>query len=817
MISRYSRRPVSHNLEIRGISRSSLDHHPLPEEVDDDFLPQRLLHDLQEAVSTYNSPETTSAASRRSDCPTATTGDTTRSWSGIHSYTGTGISTERSSVFSWGYDCSSAGPPLSLPLFLPPSLHPSIPQEFDKAASRQVQQMFEEIDEELYEGQGGAHLRGLQDECHQWAFRFPHLRILGSQLVCPSDEGFQWYATSGEGTGTASSSAAGQKDSISSKPQDKDKPGPCTDLCVQGRKAVLSRPSADVDHPPGTPRGSRGHDRPRVIETEGLMEEYLAFDCRDLDDKWERGCMGAGRRRYGLPPVSPYRCRRQAVLDLLFDDVWRELFGWMEELVRRHWEGCVSDDEKNAVNFNQSQSDAQNPFLLLSTLPTLLPRLGQSRVPQLTGTPQPQTTKSRGSKHKPRRKSKKQKKSSTVCNSHLEAKCCRSTPSTASSRVPVEAAVTHHNLNELIVIHGIPLQQRNLGVMERAQYGDHKDPEERVMTHRPGSIVIPFSKPRPRRVLEQNSSSLSRPAQSARRRNPPPRTLLPLVPSLTQSSAAGSMDEVIRGTRLPTASDRLASPPMPLSRNTLLPPIGTGDAEPRHSGQHFRPTQRHRDSSSRAHSAVTDEAGSLLPRDRLHQLDVFSRPNTTHTYRSDTPYRRSFTVLDNIGQGRPGRASVGTDSLGIGVTGISLGISSSSFLDSFAHQPLGHSPIEDDEEPDTQAPPPGRATRQNTQLYWCLFQSQQAPTTGVASCPAVADLGCSCFDLALLHLLQPHSSAQQGASPASNPNGALKQHFIQKQIFRTMYCLVILFIDAFCFSRALFLYFGTLRLPGCQR
>uniref|UniRef100_A0A674E337 Family with sequence similarity 149 member B1 n=1 Tax=Salmo trutta TaxID=8032 RepID=A0A674E337_SALTR len=641
MISRYSRRPVSHNLEIRGISRSSLDHHPLPEEVDDDFLPQRLLHDLQEAVSTYNSPETTSAASRRSDCPTATTGDTTRSWSGIHSYTGTGISTERSSVFSWGYD------------------------EFDKAASRQVQQMFEEIDEELYEGQGGVHLQGLQDECHQWAFRFPHLRILGSQLVCPSDEGFQWYATSGEGTGTASSSAAGQKDSISSKPQDKDKPGPCTDLCVQGWKAVLSRPSEDVDHPPGTPRGSRGHDRPRVIEAEGLMEEYLAFDCRDLDDKWERGCMGAGRRRYGLPPVSPYRCRRQAVLDLLFDDVWRELFGWMEELVRRHWEGCVSDDEKNAVNFNQSQSDAQNPFLLLSTLPTLLPRLGQSRVPQLTGTPQPQ-----------------------------------------SSRVPVEAAVTHHNLNELIVIHGIPLQQRNLGVMERAQYGDHKDPEERVMTHRPGSIVIPFSKPRPRRVLEQSSSSLTRPAQSARRRNPPPRTLLPLVPSLTQSSAAGSMDEVIRGTRLPTASDHLASPPMPLSRNTLLPPIGTGDAEPRHSGQHFRPTQRHRDSSSRAHSAVTDEAGSLLPRDRLHQLDVFSRPNTTHTYRSDTPYRRSFTVLDNIGQGRPGRASVGTDSLGIGVTGISLGISSSSFLDSFAHHPLGHSPIEDNEEPDTQAPPP---------------------------------------------------------------------------------------------------------------
>ncbi|XP_051280766.1 protein FAM149B1 isoform X1 [Dicentrarchus labrax] len=655
MISRYNRRPVSHKLEIRGLSRSSLDHHPLPEEADDNQTPQRYLHDLQEAVSAHNSSET-SAASGHSDCPTVISVDSNQSWSGIHSSTGTGISTERSSVFSWGYD------------------------EFDKAASRQVQQMFEEIDKELYEGRGsgGGILQGLQNECQQWATRFPHLRILGTQLVCPSDEGFQWYATSGKGS-PASSPSAGKESSV--KPQEKDKDG--IELNVQGRRAALIKSSsAELDGPPGTSSGSSIHDKPRVIEVEGLMEEYLAFDSRDLEDEREQDCSESGRRHHCLPPVSPYRCRRQAVLDLLFDDVWRQLVGWMKELVQRHWECCTSNDEKLSGNLSPVQQDSQNPFMLLSMLPTMLPKLGQSRMPPLTSGLQFQNTKSRGSKHKSRRKSKKQKR-----------------PSTAG-RVPVGTAATQHNLNDLIVIHSIPLQQRNLGVLDRNQ-----EPEERAC-HRPGSSAVPSSKPRPRRTLEQSSSSLSRPAQSARRRNPPPRTLLPLVPSLSQSCAAGSMDEVIRGTRLPTASDHLTSPQLPLSRNTLLPPISTGDPESSHSGQQSKPAQRQKGPSSRAHSAIIDEAGSSVPRDRHHLLDVFSRPNTTHTYRSDTPYRRSFTVLDNIGQGRPGRASVGTDSLGIGVTGISLGISSSSFLDSFSHHPLGHSRIKDEEEPDPQVPVP---------------------------------------------------------------------------------------------------------------
>lgn len=632
MISRYNRRPVSHKLEIRGLSRSSLDHHPLPEEADDNQTPPRYLHDLREAVSTHTSSET-SAASGHSDCPTVISVDSNQSWSGIHSSTGTGISTERSSVFSWGYD------------------------EFDKAASRQVQQMFEEIDKELYEGRGSGEgiLPGLQDECQQWATRFPHLRIQGTQLLYPSDEGFQWYASSGKGS-SASSPSSSKESSV--KSQERDKGG--TELNVQGRKAALIKSSpAELDGPNATSSASSSHDKPKVIEVEGVMEEYLAFDSRDLEDEWEQDSSEPSRRYHCLPPVSPYHCRRQAVLDLLFDDVWRQVVGWTKDLVQRHWESCTSNDENLGGNLSPVLRDSQNPLMPLSTPPTTLPKLGQCRAPPPTAGPQIQP-----------------------------------------GRAPAGAAATQHNLNDLMVIHSIALQQRNLSVLDR-----HQEPEERA-SHRPASSVVPSSKPRPRRALEQSSSSLTRPPQSARRRNPPPRTLLPLVPSLSQSGAPGSMDEVIRGTRLPTANDRLTSPMLPLSRNTLLPPISSGDPEASHLGQQAKTGQRQKGPSSRAHSAINDEAGSSIPRDRHHLLDVFSRPNTTHTYRSDTPYRRSFTVLDNIGQGRTGRASVGIDSLGIGVTGISLGISSSSFLDSFPHHPLGHSPIKDEEEPEPQAPVP---------------------------------------------------------------------------------------------------------------
>ncbi|XP_053927272.1 primary cilium assembly protein FAM149B1 isoform X6 [Cuculus canorus] len=468
----------------QGLPKHALRHHPLPEP----------LAEVCPATATSGNHGRVSRESKirkeSTDPSVAPPGED--SWSAGQSYAG--ASTEDSSAFSWGYD------------------------EFDKAATQQVQQMFGQIDELLYEQTENVSVEGLWEECRQWTSNFPHLRE--------------------------------------------------EDLC--GRKIGLS----------------------------------------------------SGRRKLGFPPISPYACMKDSVLTFVFDDVWSEVLGCMEELICRHWEGSASDDEKNIIAVETIRADAGSP-LPFDPLPALLPRVPPTKMPPVTSNLCP----------KPRcgRKSKKRRKPPQASVSQGS--------STGSQ----------HNLSGLMVIHGIQLQQRNLPAMEKTIDLDDKQP---------CSSSILSTTVWPNHPLELSTSSLSR---STRWQNPLQCTLHPINTSHSRMSTPGSVDDVFRGTRLPRAHEQLTSAsPQLWGRHQLLPPIATTSVAKHASTAGSQRQTKSRGNSSRVHSVTAHEDTHQQLQEQLLLPDHFSRANTINRVSPDPQRRRSCTVIDYSSQSRISRGPVGS-------------------------------------------------------------------------------------------------------------------------------------------------------------
>ncbi|XP_072920639.1 protein FAM149A isoform X2 [Hemitrygon akajei] len=602
--------PVESNNEKKGLLKGT---NYLPGKAIDS-LPTNFTKHVQGAIHSYNSGD--SIVSESSIGQTTPT-DLNNSWSGIQSDT----TSECSSVYSWRDD------------------------EFDKANTQTVHQLFWEIDEMLFEGKVSCRTESIQTECREWVERSPQLRILGTQLLQQDDEeGIQRFQSRGK-----SSMATRALPSFCESTSD------MKELSLLGVRLL---PTHSPFHSSNFTISSLDSEcsifsflEEEIYDTDGSIEEYFAFDskeCISEDESLKQKKVQVAQRRNkrGIPPISPHACLQDAVSAEIFNDIWRDVIDVLEELIRKNWENNLSGEAKQTASMQ-------------SAIMSKMPHINDSRINLNYSVPP-----SRGS----------------------ETRFLALGSSSFHSQAHRMANTYRNDLNGVMTIQAKPLQQRHTGLPEKAQC----DQDEKQLST--GSSILSTTRNRMGRTTEHSVLSASRIIQASSRKTVTQRKLPSLSSELLKLKASNvNSDEILRGTKFTNASttckssqyveaiakvhsgarhqiyqhftlkrhtglDQLTSPSQ-ATRHNQLPPINSESAEMHLPLPGSVPQLRGRFLHSRVSSAVGEGTGRRPLRERLFALDTSSRPNTTHTFRSDTPFKRSFTPMDYGSQARLGRAS----------------------------------------------------------------------------------------------------------------------------------------------------------------
>ncbi|XP_071808109.1 protein FAM149B1-like isoform X1 [Asterias amurensis] len=629
-------RILSSILSIRGISSRS-DNYPTLERPDD-IIPMHYLNSVNEAINSYVTPSGSGMSSPSED-------EKPNFLMNSGGWT-SGNSTERSSLFSWADD------------------------EFDKQAGKTVRRMFQEIDDILFEGQKDATTSvQLENECKEWNSRFPHLRVLGKQQITPSDLGYEFIPRSSQ-----TPAAAGELMDLGENEYPNYSSQDPQGLTVFGTRLTPIDPVATMG-------SSRDEDvqqqladmEEEIFESDGVIEEYFAYDrLKSWEDEGHELKRYHAPRRKGFPPLTPNACVQNSIYSQAFDVMWTEVVGWIRLLIKRHWH--LLAEAKKYTNTEDISS-------AMSALHPVAPTF------DLSLSPYPFST-------------------------HMG----RGLLDMPSNKLAPMGSVLRLNTAPSLNI-SLADRQNLTGVMTISSKALHNRPNDRdtrapsilgdelqtlplqIGMNRPGSSTLSQINRSNRPMSVKTTDNFNYRLSSARGRG----RLRPIDRAKTPN-----MEGIITGKKLTTASDRLGSPPHPAasppyhwSRNATLPPIEAVQEtlpqlrQPESHGNENKQTNNTNNKTSakfRISSAAADDRALRL-KDRSATFTSESRPNTTHTFRSDTPFgilnRRSstpqsFTLFKSPAAVPPAGGNPGIMS---GITGISLGIpGSSSHIDASVSQ-----------------------------------------------------------------------------------------------------------------------------------
>ncbi|XP_041335993.1 protein FAM149A [Pyrgilauda ruficollis] len=460
----------------------------------------------------------------------------------------------------------------------------------------------------LFEGKVTSQTENLQAECADWVEQFPHIRVLGKQLLVPKDEGFQHFQSRNDAH-------------VDTKcvPGLLECTGHTKELCISGSKLIPTVSPIHTALDASSTRVSASDSatysflEEEIYDEDGKIEEYLAFDNKELEDEiWEQKKMRLSEKRCkrGIPPVSPNACIKDAVASEVFDHIWSSVIGILEELIKKNWETSIPECDQQIEK--------------LKTVTAKLPHLPVIRITADAGI----VPLSRGSEAQ-----------SVSFGAHL-----------VSSQVYRFSSNFCSDLSGVMTIQAKPLQQRHAAVAEKTQ-NEQEDKQHTSASSTPNSAHARLGRISDNSVLSASPALLASSRKVAR------------LPSLTSDQPCSEVpnmhnDEIRKGTKLVGSS--LSSAHAPATRNKL-PPINSEAVEHVSVPRMQQSPHQERYTHSRVSSAVAGRTEQKPLRERPVTVQ-FSRPNTTHTFRRDTPQKKSLTPVDFANHRKTGQGFLITGS-----------------------------------------------------------------------------------------------------------------------------------------------------------